>query len=221
MRLSTDQLERLAERVFKVLSASGHAAFDLQLDERIGEKTVSTIMEVLEDDTRTEDRLSREAERLVQQQQQIAKTSGKSLDDLTNEVKTRLARSKRLTLGDGPERADDLAEKIYKSLWRMEGIDFYSEETKVRNCIARAIHRFRVDDDRVVEAVERILSRKLSEPPYSAAWCLAYDRTFQEVRAKQVAAGGSTGREGESTTGTSPKSGHTAAATASEESPPL
>ena len=145
-------------------------------------------MNVLEDDSKTEDRLSREAERLVQQQSHIAKASGKSVEELVNEVKSRLAKSKRVTLGDGPDRADTLAEKVFKAVWKVEGIDFFSEDQKVQNCIARAIHRFRIDDDRVIDAVEKLVSRKVTDEPYTAHWCIAYDKYLNEVRAKIAAA---------------------------------
>ena len=112
MRLSTEQLERLSERVFKVLKASGHVGFDYTADEAVEDRVIDSIMDVLEEDSKTEDRLSREAERLVQQQSHIAKASGKSLDDLVDEVKSRLAKAKRVTLCDGPDRADTLAEKM-------------------------------------------------------------------------------------------------------------
>lgn len=189
MRLSTEQLERLSERVFKVLKASGHVGFDYTADERVEERVLDGIMSVLEDDTKTEDRLSREAERLVQQQQHIAKNSGKSLEELVQEVKERLAKAKRVTLGDGPERSDLLAEKVFRSIWKVDGIDFFADDQKVINCIARAIHRFRHDDDRLIDAVEKIVGRRATEAEaYSPAWCLAYDKTFTEVRAKLAAA---------------------------------
>lgn len=186
MRLSTEQLERLSERVFRVLKASGHVGFDYSADERAEEKVLDTIMNVLEDDAKTEDRLSREAERLVQQQSHIAKASGRSLEDLVDEVKSRLAKSKRVTLGDGPDRADMLAEKVFKAVWKVEGIDFFSEDNKCTNCIARAINRFRMEDDRIVDAVEKVLSRKTTEEPYTAPWCLAYDKYFSELKQKMA-----------------------------------
>ncbi len=181
MKLSSEQLERLAERVFLVIKGSGHIELDYS-DEKIEEKVLELITQMLEDDSRMEDRLAREAERLVQQQNQIAKSSGKSYESLVDEVKARLAKSKRIVLGDSPERSDALAEKIMKSLWKMDGIDFFSEDFKVQNCIARAIHRFRVEDDRIIDAVEKVTNKKTSEEPYSSAWCLAFDRFHQEVR---------------------------------------
>ncbi len=187
MRLSTEQLERLSERVFKVLKASGHVGFDYTADETVEDRVLDAIMDVLEEDAKTEDRLSREAERLVQQQSHIAKASGKSLDDLVEEVKSRLAKAKRVTLGDGPDRADTLAEKVFKAVWNVEGIDFFSEDTKVQNCIARAIHRFRHDDERMIDAVERLADRKTNEERYTASWCLAFDRYLSEVKQKIAA----------------------------------
>jgi hypothetical protein len=189
MRLSTEQLERLTERIFKVLKSSEHVGFDYSSDDRVEERVMDAIMSVLEDDTKTEDRLSREAERLVQQQQHIAKNSGKSLEDLVQEVKERLAKAKRVTLGDGPERSDLLAEKVFRAVWKIDGIDFFSEDQKVINCIARAVHRFRHDDDRLIDAVEKIATRRAVEAEaYSPAWCLAYDKAFTEVRNKLAAA---------------------------------
>jgi hypothetical protein len=187
MRLSTEQLQRLSERVFKVLKASGHVGFDYSIDETVEDRVFESIMDVLEDDAKTEDRLSREAERLVQQQSHIAKASGKSLDDLVDEVKSRLAKAKRVTLGDGPDRADTLAEKVFKAIWNVEGIDFFSDDTKVQNCIARAIHRFRHDDERMIDTVERLADRKTNEERYTAPWCLAYDRYLSEVKQKLAA----------------------------------
>ncbi len=181
MKLSSEQLERLSERVFKVLKNSGHIELDYS-DERVEEKVLEQITNLLEDDTRMEDRLSREAERLVQQQNQIAKSSGKSFEHLVDEVKARLAKSKRVVLGDDPERADSLAEKIAKSLWKMDGVDFFSEDFKVQNCIARAINRFRVEDDRIIEAVEKIANKKSGEEPYTHSWCIAFDKYHNEVR---------------------------------------
>ena len=181
MKLSSEQLERLSERVFKVLKCSGHIELD-STDERIEEKVIEQIVNMLEDDTRMEDRLSREAERLVQQQNQIAKSSGKSFEHLVNEVKARLAKSKRVVLGDTPDRADSLAEKITKALWKMDGVDFFSEDFKVQNCIARAINRFRVEDDRIIEAVDKIANKKSTEEPYSHSWCIAFDKFHNEVR---------------------------------------
>ena len=188
MKLSTDQVEHLADRVFRVLKASGHVELDYSTDEKIEDKVQDTILGVLEDDAKTEDRLSREAERLVQQQSHIAKSSGKSIDELVTEVKARLAKAKRVMLGDGPDRADDIAEKVFKSIWKIDGLDFYSDDQKVQNCIARAIYRFRVEDDRIVDSVERLVSRKTEEEPYSPGWCLAYDKFFHEVKLKQAAA---------------------------------
>lgn len=187
MRLSTEQLERLSERVFKVLKASGHVGFDYTADENVETRVFDAIMDVLEEDAKTEDRLSREAERLVQQQSHIAKASGKSLDDLVDEVKSRLAKAKRVTLGDGPDRADTLAEKVFKAIWSVEGIDFFSEDAKVRNCIARSIHRFRHDDERIIEEVEKWADRKTSEERYTASWCLAFDRYLTQVKQKIAA----------------------------------
>ncbi|MBM3381157.1 MAG: DUF507 family protein [Betaproteobacteria bacterium] len=187
MRLSTEQLQRLSERVFKVLKASGHVGFDYSTDETVEDRVFESIMDVLEDDAKTEDRLSREAERLVQQQSHIAKASGKSLDDLVDEVKSRLAKAKRVTLGDGPDRADTLAEKVFKAIWNVEGIDFFSDDNKVQNCIARSIHRFRHDDERMIDAVERLADRKTNEERYTAPWCLAYDRYLSEVKQKLAA----------------------------------
>lgn len=190
MKLSTDQIERLSERVFKVLKSSGHVAFDYQTDERVEERVVETIANVLEEDSKMEDRLSREAERLVQQQADIAKASGKSFEDLVTEVKTRLAKSKKILLGDGPDKADSLGEKVYKAIWKVDGIDFFSEDQKIENCLARAIHRFRVEDDRVVESIEKIVNRKSEDEPYSPKWCVLFDRYSSEVRAR-IAAGAS------------------------------
>jgi len=191
MRLSTEQLERLSERVFKVLKASEYAGFDYTTDERVEERVLDAIMSVLEDDTKTEDRLAREAERLVQQQQHIAKASGKSVEDLVQEVKERLAKAKRVTLGDGPDRSDLLAEKVFRNVWKVEGIDFFAEDQRVTNCIARAIHRFRHDDDRLIDAVEKITTRRAGEvEPYTPAWCSLYDKALSEARVKIAAAGG-------------------------------
>jgi hypothetical protein len=161
--------------------------FDYSIDETVEDRVFESIMDVLEDDAKTEDRLSREAERLVQQQSHIAKASGKSLDDLVDEVKSRLAKAKRVTLGDGPDRADTLAEKVFKAIWNVEGIDFFSDDTKVQNCIARAIHRFRHDDERMIDTVERLADRKTNEERYTAPWCLAYDRYLSEVKQKLAA----------------------------------
>lgn len=182
MKLSSEQLERLSERVFNVIKNSGHIELDASLDERVEDKVVDLINNILEDDSRTEDRLSREAERLVQQQNQIAKSSGKSFENLVEEVKTRLAKSKRVILGDVPERADALAEKMAKAMWKVDGVDFFSEDYKVQNCIARAVHRFRIEDDRIIEAVEKIVNKKSGEAPYTHAWCLAFDKCYLEVR---------------------------------------
>lgn len=192
MKLSSDQIERLSERVFKVLKGSGHVSFDYAVDERIEEHVVETIANALEDDSRMEDRLSREAERLVQNQAQIAKESGKSFEGLVEEVKIRLAKSKKILLGDGPEKADALGEKVFKAIWKVDGIDFFSEDQKVENCLARAIYRFRVEDDRIVESIERMVSRKSEEEPYSPKWCVIYDRFFTEVRARIAAGAGQT-----------------------------
>lgn len=188
MKLSSDQIERLAERVFKVLKASGHVGFDYTADERVEERVLETIINALEDDARTEDRLSREAERLVQQQQDIAKASGKTYEELVDEVKTRLAKSKRVLLGDGPEKSDSLGEKVFKAIWKVEGIDFFADDQKMENCIARAIHRFRLEDDRVVESIERLLSRKVTEEAFSPKWCIAFDRYLSEVKARLAGA---------------------------------
>ena len=104
-------------------------------------------------------------------------------------MKSRLAKAKRVTLGDGPDRSDMLAEKVFKVIWKVEGIDFFSEDRKVTNCIARAIHRFRHDDDRLIDAVEKVVTKRNPEAePYSAGWCLSYDKTFAEVRLKLDAA---------------------------------
>lgn len=182
MKLSNDQIERLAERVFKVLKASQYIGFDYESEERIEDRVLETIANVLEDDARMEDRLSREAEKLVQQQQHIAKSSGKSFEELVEEVKTRLAKSKKILLGDGPDKADSLGEKVFKALWKLDGVDFFADDQKVENCIARAINRFRVEDDRVVESIEKLLSRKSEDEPYSPKWCVAYDRYFHEIK---------------------------------------
>ncbi|MBX9703793.1 MAG: DUF507 family protein [Silvanigrellaceae bacterium] len=187
MKLSSEQIERLSERVFRVLKCSGHVGFDYDTDERIEEKTVEQIINVLEDDSRMEDRLTREAERLVQQQSQIARSSGKTFEELAEEVKARLAKSKRVNLGDTPERADYLAEKILKTIWKLDGIDFFSEDFKVQNCIARAIHRFRIEDYKLIEAVEKIVNKKTTEEPYSHQWCLLFDRYQNEIKQRIAA----------------------------------
>jgi hypothetical protein len=193
MKLSTEQLERLSERVFKVLRLSDHVGFDLEVDERGEERALDAIMSVLEEDTKMEDRLSREAERLVQQQQHIARASGKSLEDLVDEVKERLAKAKRVTLGDTPERSDLLAEKVFRAVWKLDGIDFFSDDQKVINCIARAIHRFRSDDDRLIDAVEKLASKRATNAePYTAAWCIQFDKVHSEAKAKLAATGGQT-----------------------------
>ena len=184
MKLSTEQIERLSDRIFRVLKASGHIGLDYTVDERAEDHAVEAIVNILDDDIKMEDRLSREADRLVSQQNQIAKSSGRSHEDLVNEVKMRLAKSKRVTLGEGPDRSDELAEKVFKSLCRIDAFDFFSEEQKVQNCIARAIHRFRIEDDRIVDAVEKVVGRRTTEEPYTAAWCLAYDKCFTEVKIK-------------------------------------
>ena len=184
MKLSTEQLARLSERVFKVLKASGHISLDASADEKIEERTTETILNVLEDDARTEDKLLREAERLVEGQSHIAKSSGKTMEDLVEEVKIRLAKSKNIVLGDGPERADTLAEKVLKALWKLDGLDFFVEDMKIQNCIARALYRFRMEDDRVVDTVEKIVNKKSGEPVYSPAWCQAFDRCCSEVKKK-------------------------------------
>lgn len=184
MKLSSEQLERLAERIFKVLKQSEHVGFDFTVDERVEDRVIDAIASTLEDDTKMEDRLSREAERLVNQQSHIAKASGRSLDDLVEEVKNRLARSKRVVLGDGPDRADTVGEKVFKNIWKIEGIDFFSEDQKVQNCIARSIYRFRLEDDRFIEALEKLASKKTDAEPYSAAWCAVYDKHLNELRNK-------------------------------------
>jgi hypothetical protein len=187
MKLSSEQLERLSERVFKVLKNSGYIGLDIQADERIEEKVCDAMLSVLEDDMRMEDKLAKEAERLVQQQSQIARSSGKTFEELVEEVKTRLAKSKRMVLGDGPDRADTLAEKVLRVIWKLEAVDFFAEDSKVQNCIARAIYRFRMEDDRVVDAVEKVVNKRTKEEPYSAMWCLAYDKCFGELKQKIAA----------------------------------
>jgi hypothetical protein len=170
MKLSTEQLERLSERIFKVLKTSGHISLDVEMDERIEERVVDTILSVLEEDSRTEDRLSREAERLVQQQSHIAKSSGKTMEELVDEVKNRL------------ERADTLAEKILRALWKLDGVDFFSEDFKIQNCMARAVYRFRMEDDKIIETVEKIVNKKTTDEPYSSAWCQLFDKYANEVK---------------------------------------
>jgi len=177
MKLSTEQLERLAERVYLVVKNSGHVEIETDAEE----KAISQINFVLEDDSRAEERLSREAERLVQQQNEIAKSSSKPFENLVHEVKSRLAKSKQVVLSDSPEKADTLAEKVTKALWKLDGVDFYSEDRKVQNCIARAIHRFRQEDDHILDAVEKIATKKSGAEPYSQAWCLAFDKYYNEV----------------------------------------
>lgn len=181
IKLSTEQLERLAERAFEVLKYSGYVSLDPQTDDRIEDKVLSAILDVLADDSRAEEKLSREAERLVQQQSQIAKSSGKSFDSLVDEVKSRLAKSKKIILGDVPERADALAEKMINAIWKLEGVDFFVENFKVQNCLARAIHRFRLNDDRLLDAVEKITTKKTQFQPYSHDWCIAFDKNYHEV----------------------------------------
>ena len=184
MRLSTEQLERLAERIFKVLKLSEHVGFDYTTDERVEDRVLEAIMTTLEDDAKMEDRLSREAERLVNMQSHIAKASGRSMDELVNEVKERLARSKKVVLGDGPDRADTLAEKVYRNIWKVEGIDFFSEDRKVESCIGRSIFRFRHEDDRLIEALEKLTTRKTESEPYSQPWCQVFDRHLSELKTK-------------------------------------
>jgi len=181
IKLSTEQLERLAERVFQVLKNSEYISFDVQTDERIEDKVLAAILDVLASDSRTEEKLSREAERLVQQQSHIAKASGKSFDSLVDEVKSRLSKSKRVILGDVPERSDALAEKMTEVIWKLDGIDFFVENFKIQNCLARAIHRFRLHDDRLLEAVEKMTTKKTSHSEYSHSWCIAFDKNYQEV----------------------------------------
>ncbi len=181
IKLSTEQLERLAERVFEVLKNSEYVSLDTQSDERVEDKVLSTILDVLADDSRAEERLSRDAERLVLQQSQIAKASGKSFDSLVDEVKSRLSKSKKVILGDVPERSDALAEKMVHVIWKLESVDFFVENFKVQNCMARAIHRFRHNDDRLLDAVEKMTFAKSTHTPYSHAWCLAFDKNFHEV----------------------------------------
>jgi hypothetical protein len=184
MRLSTEQLERLAERIFKVLKASEHVGFDYTADERVEERVLDAIITTLEDDAKMEDRLSREAERLVNMQSHIAKASGRSMEDLVDEVKSRLARSKKVVLGDGPDRADTLAEKIYRNVWKVEGIDFFSDDRKVQSCIGRSIFRFRHEDDRLIEALEKLTTRKCEAEAYTQLWCQSFDRHLSELKSK-------------------------------------
>lgn len=184
MRLSGTQLERLAERVYLTLRESGHIEVDSSTDERAEDRVQDAILTVLEDDSRTEDRLSREAERLVGQQDQIARHSSKPLPQLVEEVKIRLAKSKRVLIDDGPERADAIAEKAVKALWKVECIDFFVNDRKLQNCIARAIYRFRHEDDRLLDAVERLVNKKTTAEPYSHEWSVLFDRYFQGVRTR-------------------------------------
>jgi hypothetical protein len=184
MKLSTEQLERLSERVFRALKQSGHLAFDTLVDEKAEDRVLDVIMSMLQDDARMEDRLSREAENLVNHQSHIARASGRSSEELIAEVKARLAKSKRVTLGDGPERSDSLAERVVAALWKVDCVDFYSDDRKVQNCIARAIYRFRHEDDRIVDAVEKLVSKRTDEEPYGLNWCGVFDRTMLEVKAK-------------------------------------
>jgi hypothetical protein len=182
IKLSTEQLERLSGRVFQVLKQSGYVSFDYQTDERVEEKVMNVILDVLVADSNMEDRLVREAERLVQQQNQIAKASGKSFDDLVDEVKTRLAKSKHMILDDTSERSDALAEKMTNALWKIDSVDFFVDNFKVQNCIARAIHRFRLNDDLILEAVEKITSKKSPDiEPYTHEWCISFDKNYNEL----------------------------------------
>lgn len=182
IKLSTEQLERLAGRVFQVLKQSEYVSFDYQTDDRVEDKVMNVILDVLVADSNMEDRLVREAERLVQQQNQIAKSSGKSFDDLVEEVKARLAKSKHMVLDDTSERSDALAEKMTNALWKIDSVDFFVDNFKVQNCIARAIYRFRMNDDLILEAVEKITSKKSPHAePYSHEWCVAFDKNYHEL----------------------------------------
>lgn len=182
IKLSTEQLERLAGRVFQVLKQSEYVSFDYQTDDRVEDKVMNVILDVLVADSNMEDRLVREAERLVQQQNQIARSSGKSFDDLVEEVKARLAKSKHMVLDDTSERSDALAEKMTNALWKIESVDFFVDNFKVQNCIARAIYRFRMNDDLILEAVEKITSKKSPHAePYSHEWCVAFDKNYHEL----------------------------------------
>lgn len=201
MRLSAEQMERLAERVFKVVKTSGHVGFDLVADPRLEDNAIETIMQVLIEDARLEEKLSKEAERLVMQQGHIAKASGMSSDELVNEVKVRLARSKKVQLGDGPDRADLLGEKVFRALWKLDGMDFFSPDQKIMNCIAKAIYRFRMEDDRVIETIEKIVAKKTTDEPYTHNWCVFFDKYLAEVRAKLAANAASNAEAG------APKSG--------------
>ena len=185
MKLSIEQLERLANRIFRVIKASQHIVLDEKNDPLVHENIKNTILSDLEDDYHTEERLTRSAERLVQEQQAILKDSKFSPEELVNQVKARLAKSKEIILGDGPERSDSLAEKITASLWKIDSVDFASSHQKVQNCIARAIHRFRKQDDRVLNAVEKFVSERSPEiPEYSHEWCILFDRYFKEITLK-------------------------------------
>lgn len=184
MKLSSNQLERVAERVFNVLSASGYIQIDTASDERAEERVRDAIYSSLEDDSRAEDRLAREAERLVDQQREIASVSSRPREELVQEVKARLAKSKRISLDDGPERADLIAEKMFRTLWKVDALEFFADDAKVQNCLARAVYRFRVEDDRIVDAISRLVARKVTEEPFSPKWCQVYDRYFAEARTR-------------------------------------
>jgi hypothetical protein len=187
MRLSSEQIGSLAERVFNVLKQSGHMSLDTGVDPQIEDNTLNLIINVIEEDSRAEDRLSREAERLVQEQSRIAESSGKTFEQLVDEVKLRLAKSKKLILGDAPEKADNLGEKIFQALWKVDGIDFYSDDERVQNCIARAVFRFRTEDDRVLQALEKLTAKKTEAPAYSPEWCRTFDKYQKEIKARLTA----------------------------------
>ena len=185
MRLSSEQLERLSERIFSVLKASGYVDFLYDEEPDLDERVVLEILKVLEDDSRMEDRLSREAERLVQQQGSIARSSTKSVEQLVEEVKLRLAKSKKVIIDDGPERADTVAELIFKKLWTIDALDFFEADRKVINSIAHAVYRFRNEDDRILDAVETLVNKKLPDAtPYSKEWCIAFERYHSQVLKK-------------------------------------
>lgn len=182
IKLSIEQLERLAGRVFQVLKHADYVSFDYKTDDRVEDKVMNVILDVLVADSNMEDRLIREAERLVQQQNQIAKASGKSFDDLVEEVKSRLAKSKNVILDDTSDRSDALAEKITNALWKIDSVDFFVDNFKVQNCIARAIHRFRINDDLILEAVEKMTSKRCPDvEPYTHEWCIAFDKNYHEL----------------------------------------
>ncbi len=182
MNITFSQIPRLGEKIYKDLLKAEY----IVVEENADDVVVNLIMNILHQDLKLEERITREAKKMLEAQRRLADESDETDAQLLQDIKNNIARNREVVITSGKERAEVQTNKIIKALWKVDELDFYVDDKTLRKSIFGSIQLFIAEEDGILAQAHAFIKKHYANlEPYSDEWYVMFDKALMELRSQQ------------------------------------